>query len=245
LATAKAFATEGCRVMLSARSTGQLHETETALRATGAEVAAHAADVGSPDGAAGLIEATVAAYGGIDILVNNASALFLAQTPGTPMKRFDLMFSVNVRGTFAATQAAYPYLVRATNPHVLMLSPPLNLHPAWFAVHCAYTISKYGMSMCVLGMAEEFRSKGIAVNALWPRTMIETAASDIIGVASEGCRTADIMADAAHAILTRTSDQCTGRFLLDDDVLAEEGCRDFEKYAVTRGATLIKDLFVM
>ncbi len=125
------------------------------------------------------------------------------------------------RGMFAATQAAYSYLVRATNPHVLMLSPPLNLHPAWFADHCAYTISKYGMSMCVLGMAEEFRSKGIAINALWPRTMTETAASNIIGVASEGCRTADIMADAAHAILTRTSDQCTGRFLLD----ARSACR--------------------
>jgi citronellol/citronellal dehydrogenase len=243
---------DGANVVIAAKTAdphaklpGTIHTVAKEINDAGGRALPLAVDVRNEEHIQEAMAEAAERFGGIDILVNNASALFLAQTPGTPMKRFDLMFSVNVRGTFAATQAAYPYLVRATNPHVLMLSPPLNLHPAWFADHCAYTISKYGMSMCVLGMAEEFRSEGIAVNALWPRTMIETAASDIIGVASEGCRTADIMADAAHAILTRTSDQCTGRFLLDDDVLAEEGCRDFEKYAVTRGAALIKDLFVM
>jgi citronellol/citronellal dehydrogenase len=194
------------------------------------------------------IEAAVAktanTFGGIDILVNNASALFLAKTPETPMKRFDMMFSVNVRGTFATTQAAHRYLAKAENPHVLVLSPPLNLVPSWFADHCAYTMSKYGMSMCVLGMSEEFRPERIAVNALWPRTMIETAASRIIGVESEGCRKPEIMADAAHAVLTRDSAACTGNFFIDDAVLAAEGVNDLERYTAIPGSTLVKDLFV-
>lgn len=193
---------------------------------------------------AAAVAQTVEAFGGIDILVNNASALFLGKTPDTPMKRFDLMHQINVRGTFAATQACYPHLKASANAHVLVLSPPLNLVPQWFADHCAYTMSKYGMSMCVLGMAEEFREVGIAVNALWPATMIETAATRHMGVEQGGCRKVEIMADAAHAILTRDARGCTGRFLLDEEALAEEGIRDFDAYSVRPGTALTKDLFV-
>ncbi|MDE1566579.1 SDR family oxidoreductase [Aquabacter sp. P-9] len=201
-------------------------------------------DVRNEEEIASAVKRTADHFGSIDILVNNASALYLARTPDTPMKRFDLMHQVNVRGTFATTQACHPYLSRARNPHVLVLSPPLNLIPAWFADHCAYTMSKYGMSMCVLGMAEEFRAAGIAVNALWPATMIDTAATKMIGVSGGGCRTPDIMADAAHAILTRDARIATGRFFLDEDALADEGVRDFSPYAVVPGEALTKDLFV-
>jgi citronellol/citronellal dehydrogenase len=185
-------------------------------------------------------------FGGIDILVNNASAIFLAGTEATPMKRFDLMLGVNTRGTFACSQAAIPYLRRAANPHILNLSPPIDLRPRWFKDHCAYTISKYGMSMCVLGMAEELRADGIAVNALWPRTTIATAALAMLGglVPTENCRTPEVVADAAHAVLRRPSRECTGNFFLDDEVLAAEGVTDLSSYAVSPGAPLIPDLFV-
>lgn len=183
-------------------------------------------------------------FGGIDILINNASALFLAGTAETPMKRFDLMHSVNVRGTFAATQAALPHLKKSQNAHVLVLSPPLDLEPTWFASHCAYTMSKYGMSMCVLGMAEEFRSDRIAVNALWPRTMIKTAASKAFGLEDAGCRTPEIMADAAHVILTDNPSRRTGEFLIDDDVLRAAGTTDFSVYEIVPGSPLEKDLFI-
>jgi citronellol/citronellal dehydrogenase len=185
-------------------------------------------------------------FGGIDILVNNASAIWLAPTPQVPMKRFDLMFGVNVRGSFVCSQAAHPYLKRSDNPHILNLSPPLNMDPKWFGPHVAYTMSKYGMSMCVLGMAEEFRGDGIAVNALWPRTVIATAALAMLGgvVQPEQCRTPEIMADAAHRILTRPARECSGRFLIDEDVLSEAGVTDFERYAVAPGTPLATDLFV-
>src|SRR6185312_11044782 len=158
--------------------------------------------------------------GGIDILVNNASAISLTGTAETPMKRFDLMMGINLRGTYLCSRACLPHLKRARNPHILTLSPPLNMNPRWFGPHVAYTIAKYGMSMCVLGMAEEFRTDGIAVNALWPRTTIATAALQIIpGARPEAGRTPEIMADAAHAVLTRDSRSLTGRFLIDEDVL--------------------------
>jgi citronellol/citronellal dehydrogenase len=223
---------------------GTIHTVAEEIVAAGGHALPIAMDVRREEEIEAAVAKAAEAFGGIDIVVNNASALFLAKTPETPMKRFDLMFSVNARGTFATTQAAYRYLAKAENPHVLVLSPPLNLVPAWFADHCAYTMSKYGMSMCVLGMSEEFRPERIAVNALWPRTMIETAASRIIGVASEGCRKPEIMADAAHAILTRDSATCTGNFFIDDAVLAEEGVEDLERYTVMPGSSLVKDLFV-
>ena len=223
---------------------GTIHTVADEIVAAGGRALPIAMDVRREEEIEAAVAKTADTFGGIDILVNNASAVFLAKTPETPMKRFDLMFSVNVRGTFATTQAAHRYLAKAENPHVLVLSPPLSLVPSWFADHCAYTMSKYGMSMCVLGMSEEFRPERIAVNALWPRTVIETAASRIIGVESEGCRKPEIMADAAHAILTRDSTACTGNFFIDDAVLAAEGVKDLERYTVIPGSTLVKDLFV-
>jgi citronellol/citronellal dehydrogenase len=189
-------------------------------------------------------------FGGIDILVNNASAINLTPTEGTPIKRFDLMFGVNVRGTFLCTQACLPYLKksgeRRRNPHVLTLSPPLNMQPRWFAPHVAYTMAKYGMSMCVLGHAEEFRSYGVAVNALWPRTVIQTAALQMIpGVRPEHCRTPAIMADAAHAVLISESATNTGNFYIDEEVLRRAGVTDFEPYSVVPGSKqLLPDLFL-
>ncbi len=197
------------------------------------------------------VDATAKAFGGIDVLVNNASAISLTGTEATPMKRFDLMFGVNVRGTFLCTQACLPHLRRAAsagrNPHVLTLSPPLNFAPKWFKDHVAYSIAKYGMSLCVLGMAEEFRADGIAVNALWPRTVIATAAIAMIPGAAEQTermRRPEIMADAAHAILTRDARATTGRFFIDEEALAEAGVTDFGRYAVKPGAPLLPDLFL-
>jgi citronellol/citronellal dehydrogenase len=190
-------------------------------------------------------------FGGIDILVNNASAISLTGTLQTPMKRFDLMFGVNVRGTFVCSQACLPELIKSAqvgrNPHILMLSPPLNMKAKWFQPHVAYTMAKYGMSMCVLGMAEEFRSAGVAINALWPRTVIATAALQMIpGAEVERCRKPEIMADAAHAVLTRdASDPAnTGNFYIDDEVLAAAGITDLSAYAVQPGANLRTDIFL-
>lgn len=184
-------------------------------------------------------------FGGIDILVNNASAISLTGTMATPMKKYDLMHQVNIRGTFATTQACLPYLRKSQNPHVLVLSPPLNMNPKWFGMHVAYTISKYGMSMCVLGMAQEFKRDGIAVNALWPRTVILTAAlNQIPGVEKKRCRRPEIMADAAHAIFTSDARKNTGAFHIDEDVLRRAGVTDFDQYAVSPGEALLSDLFL-
>jgi len=190
-------------------------------------------------------------FGGIDILVNNASAISLTGTLDTPMKRFDLMIGVDVRGTFLCSQACLPHLRRAAqagrNPHILTLSPPLDMDAKWFAPHVAYTIAKYGMSMCVLGMAEEFRRDGIAVNALWPRSVIATSAIAMIPGAGEkvdGMRKPEIVADAAHAILVRDARTTSGRFFIDDEALRESGVTDFAQYAVKPGAPLMPDLFL-
>jgi citronellol/citronellal dehydrogenase len=185
-------------------------------------------------------------FGGIDILVNNASAIQLQGTAELPMKRYDLMFATNVRGTYLLSKTCLPYLLEADNPHVLNLSPPLNMKTEWFKDHVAYTMAKYGMSMCVLGMAEEFREKGVAFNALWPRTVIATAAINVLGgaVKAENCRTPDIMADAAHSILTQQARHCSGNFFIDENVLRATGVRDFDRYAVKPGEALLKDLFV-
>jgi citronellol/citronellal dehydrogenase len=200
------------------------------------------------------IEAAVAKaaeeFGGLDILINNASAINLTPTEKTPAKRFDLMFDVNVRGTFLTSQAAIPYLRESAkagrNPHILTLSPPLSMNPKWFKNHVAYTMSKYGMSMCVLGMSEEFKREGIAVNALWPRTAIDTAALQMIpGVDTDFCRKPEILADTAHIILNRDAKTTTGNFFVDDEVLASEGITDLEKYSVKPGTTdFLLDFFL-
>jgi citronellol/citronellal dehydrogenase len=186
------------------------------------------------------IAKTAETFGGIDILINNASAINLTRTDQTPAKRFDLMFDVNVRGTFLTSQAALPHLRKSAeegrNPHILNLSPPLSMKAVWFKNHVAYTMAKYGMSMCVLGMAEEFKRDGIAVNALWPRTVIDTAALQMIpGIDALAGRKPEILADAAHIIFNRNSKECTGNFFVDDMVLASEGITDLEKYSVTPG----------
>jgi len=189
-------------------------------------------------------------FGGIDILVNNASAISLTGTLETPMKRFDLMFGVNVRGTYCCSQACVPYLKDSAragrNPHILNLAPPLAMRPKWFKGHVAYTMAKYGMSMCVLGMAEEFRGDGIAVNALWPRTVIHTAAIAMIpGVDPKMCRTPEILADTAYIVLNRDSRKHTGNFYIDEEVLAAEGITDLGGYAVLKGNNkFLTDLFV-
>ena len=179
-------------------------------------------------------------FGGIDILINNASAINLTPTEKTPAKRFDLMFDVNVRGTFLTSQATIPYLRKSAeggrNPHILTLSPPLSMKAKWFKNHVAYTMSKYGMSMCVLGMSEEFKRDGIAVNALWPRTAIDTAALQMIpGIDTDFCRKPEILADAAYEILNRPSAETTGNFFIDDEVLASIGITDLDKYSVVPG----------
>ena len=185
-------------------------------------------------------------FGGIDILVNNASAIYLEDTLHLSMKRLGLMIDVNLKGSFSCSQACLPYLQKAKNPHILNLSPPLSFSPRWFKQHAAYTISKYAMSMCVLGMAEEFRNRRVAVNALWPRTVIDTAALSMLKgrVKAENCRTARIVADAAHAILIRSSRSCSGNFFIDEEVLAEEGIADLSHYARNPDAPLYSDLFI-
>ena len=193
------------------------------------------------------VEQTVARFGGIDICVNNASAISLTPTEATDMKRYDLMHQINARGTFLTTKACVPHLKRAANPHVLALSPPLDMSPHWFGRHVAYTVAKYNMSMFMMGMADEFRDDGIAFNGLWPRTGIATAAIRFALAGDEGmkhCRTPEIMADAAHAIFCKRAKDFTGNFLIDDSFLYAEGERDFDKYRVDPTTRLMPDFFV-
>ena len=205
------------------------------------------ADVRFEDQVQSAVDATIKEFGGLDILINDASAISLTPTLETSMKRFDLMFSVNVRGTFLCSRLCIPYLKKAENPHILNLSPPLNMDSKWFAHHVAYTMSKYGMSMCVLGMAEEFKKDGIAVNALWPRTAIATSAvKNLLGgkSAMEHSRKPEILADAAYIILTKPSRETTGNFFIDDEVLIEHGVTDLGKYSIVPNAKLIPDFFL-
>ncbi|HMC84171.1 MAG TPA: NAD(P)-dependent oxidoreductase [Chitinophagaceae bacterium] len=193
------------------------------------------------------IKTTAEAFGGIDILINNASAISLTETPQTEWKRWELMHGINVRGSFFTSKACIPYLKKAHNPHILNLSPPINLDPNWFAKHLAYTMSKYGMSMVVLGLAEELKGDRIAANALWPKTTIATAAvQNLLGgdFLMQRSRTPDIVADAAYHILQRPSYECTGNFFIDEDVLKEAGVSDFSHYAVNPKHKLMMDLFV-
>jgi len=246
-------AAEGANIVIAAKTDrphpklpGTIHSVAEAVERAGGKALPLKVDIRDEDAVAAAMKQAADHFGGIDVLVNNASAIYLAPTPDVPMKRFDLMFGVNVRGTFVCSQAAWPYLKHADNPHILNLSPPLNMKSKWFAPHVAYTMAKYGMSMCVLGMAEEFKSEGIAVNALWPRTVIATAALAMLGgvIKPENCRKPDIMADAAHYILTRSSGETTGNFFIDDEVLTSAGVADFDRYAVAPGNELAIDLFV-
>jgi len=246
-------AQDGANIVVAAKTDrphpklpGTIHSAAEAIEAAGGRALPLQVDIRDEDAVASAMAQAADHFGGIDILVNNASAIYLAPTPDVPMKRFDLMFGVNVRGTFVCSQAALPYLSKADNPHILNLSPPLNMDPKWFAPHVAYTMAKYGMSLCVLGMATEFKPRGIAVNALWPQTVIATAALAMLGdqVKPEHCRKPEILADAAHWIFSQPASELTGEFLIDEDVMARAGVTDLDQYAVQPGAPLLPDLFV-
>jgi citronellol/citronellal dehydrogenase len=252
LAIALRAARDGANIVIAAKSNvanpklpGTIHSAAAEIEAAGGQALPLKVDIRDEAQVQVAVSQAVERFGGIDILINNASAISLTGTLDTPMKRFDLMFGVNVRGTFLCTQACLPHLLKADNPHVLVLSPPLTLDPHWYAPHLAYTMAKMGMSQCVLGLAAEFSGQGVAVNALWPKTVIKTAALAMIpGVDPDACRTPQIMADAAHAVLTRPSRECTGQFLIDETVLREAGETDFEQYAVKPGMPLLPDLFL-
>jgi citronellol/citronellal dehydrogenase len=244
-------ARDGANVVIAAKSAtphpklpGTIFTVAEEVEAAGGKALPLAVDVRDEQRLAAAVAEAASQFGGIDIVVNNASAISLTPTLQTPMKRFDLMFGVNVRATFATTQAALPHLLASSHARVLALSPPLNLDPRWFGAHLAYTMSKYGMSMCVLGFAAEFAGR-IGVNALWPRTTIATAAVEMLGGAPmlDQSRTPEIVADAAHWILTRPVDT-TGRFFLDEDVLREAGVTDFDQYANSPGRPMLPDLFL-
>lgn len=246
-------AQDGANVVIAAKTDrphpklpGTIHDAVEAVNEAGGQGLAIKLDIRDEDAVAQAMAQAAEHFGGIDVLINNASAIYLAPTDAVPMKRFDLMHGVNTRGTFVCSQAALPYLEKADNPHILNLSPPLNMDPKWFAPHVAYTMAKYGMSMCVLGMAEEFKPKGIAVNALWPRTVIATAALAMLGdaVQADNCRKPEIMADAAHWILSQPATALTGEFLIDDEALARAGQTNLDQYAVKPGAPLLPDLFL-
>ncbi len=250
-------ARDGANVVLVAKTTepnprlpGTLYSAAAEIEAAGGQALPVPTDIRDEQAVAAAVRAAVDRFGGIDILVNNASAISLTNTAMTPMKRFDLMFGVNVRGTYCCTQACLPHLVDSAKagrqPHVLNMSPPLSMREHWFRPHVAYTMAKYGMSECTLGHAGEFRPHGIAVNSLWPRTAIATAALQMIpGVDIERCRKPEILADAAWWILTSDPKAVTGRFFIDDEVLQSHGVHDLERYSVTPGTTqFIPDFFV-
>jgi len=257
LEIAKHAARAGANVVIAAKTAetnpklpGTIYTAAAEIEAQGAACLPLQVDIRDESQVLAAVQKAVERFGGIDVLLNNASAINLTTTEATPMKRFDLMFGVNVRGTFLCTQACLPYLKRSAelqrDPHVLTLSPPLNMQGRWFAPHVAYTMAKYGMSMCVLGHAEEFRPYGIAVNALWPRTVIQTAALQMIpGVRPEHCRWPRIMAEAAIIILERGAAGTTGNFFIDEEVLSAAGVRDFSSYSVVPGSReLLPDLFL-
>ena len=257
LAIALKAAADGASVAIAAKTTdphptlpGTIFSAAKEIEAAGGTALPIQCDIRDEAAIASAIAQTAEAFGGIDILINNASAINLTKTEATPAKRFDLMFDVNVRGTFLTSQAAIPHLRESAkqgrNPHILTLSPPLSMNAKWFKPHLAYTMAKYGMSMCVLGLSEEFRKEGIGVNALWPRTAIDTAALAMIpGVDTDYCRTPEILADAAYIILNRPAADCTGNFFVDDELLASEGITDLEKYSVKPGTTeFLMDFFL-
>ncbi|WAS94080.1 SDR family oxidoreductase [Nannocystis punicea] len=246
-------ARDGANVVIAAKTAdphpkleGTIYTAAAAVEAAGGKALPLVCDIRSDEQVYGAVERAVKQFGGVDILINNASAISLTGTLDTPMKRYDLMHQINTRGTFLCSQACIPHLKQASNPHILNLAPPLSMKAQWFKPHVAYTMAKYGMSMCVLGMAAEFAEDGIAVNALWPRTTIATAAVNMLGgeMMMSVSRKPDIMSDAAYHILTRPSRACTGNFFIDEDLLRSAGVTDLEHYSVTPGAELAPDFFV-
>ena len=257
LAIALRAAADGASIAIAAKTAdpnpklpGTIFTAAAEIEAAGGKALAIQCDIRDENAITAAVNQTAEAFGGIDIVVNNASAINLTNTENTPAKRFDLMMGVNTRGTFLTSQAALPYLKKSAqdgfNPHILMLSPPLSMKGKWFKPHLAYTMAKYGMSMCVLGLADELKRDGIGVNALWPRTAIDTAALAMIpGVDTEFCRKPEILSDSAYIIFNRSAKECTGNFFIDDELLASEGITDLVKYSVVPGTKeFIQDLFV-
>ncbi len=247
-------ARDGANIVVAAKTAephpkldGTVFTAVQEMQAAGGQGLACITDIRIEDQVQAAVDRAVETFGSIDILINNASAIDLSGTLDLAMKRYDLMHSINTRGTFMVSKLCLPHLLKASNPHILNISPPLDMSPVWFSHHVAYTMAKFGMSMCVLGMAEEFRQQGVAVNALWPRTTIATAAiKNLLGGerAMQSSRKPEIMADAAYAILTRSSRECTGNFFIDDDVLLSTGITCLDEYSVVRGAQLQPDFFV-
>ena len=254
LAVALRAARDGANIAIAAKTTephpklkGTIYTAADEVRSAGGKALPLVCDIRDEAQVMAAIEATVAEYGGIDICVNNASAISLTNSQGTDMKRFDLMMGINTRGTFMVSKYCIPHLKKAENPHILMLSPPLDMKPKWFEHSTAYSIAKYGMSMCVLGLSAELKGAGIAVNALWPRTTIATAAiGNLLGgdTMMRASRTPEIMGDAAYAIFTRPSREFTGQFCIDDKILHASGARDFDRYRVDPTVPLAADFFV-
>jgi citronellol/citronellal dehydrogenase len=256
LAIGLRLAQEGANIVIAAKTVephpklpGTIYTAAAEIEAAGGKALPLAVDVREEEQIYAAVEETIRVFGGIDILVNNASAINLTSTLSTDMKRYDLMHSINTRGTFLTSKACLPYLLKSSNPHVLNLSPPLNMEARWFAPHVAYTMAKFGMSMCVLGMSAEFRKQGVAFNALWPKTAIATAAvNNLLGgeEAIKRCRKPEIMADAAYTIFTKNSRECTGNFFVDEEVLRENGTIDFSQYKYTNvdDKELLPDFFI-
>lgn len=254
LAIAKRAAQDGANIAIAAKSAephkhlpGTIYTAAEEIEAAGGKALPIVCDIRFEDQVQAAVDQTVEKFGGIDICVNNASAISMTGTEATELKRWDLMHQINARGTFLTSKTCIPHLRKSENPHVLMLSPPLDMSAKWFSGHVAYTMAKYGMSLCVLGMAEEFKNDGIAFNALWPRTAIATAAVQFALGGDEmmkASRTTDILSDAAHLIFTKPSRECTGNFFIDDILLHENGVTDFEKYRVDPSKKLAPDFFV-
>lgn len=253
LALALRAAADGANIVIAAKTAephphlpGTIYTAAEQVVAAGGQALPLVVDIRNEQQVESAVEKASETFGGIDILVNNASAIFLAGIEETPLKRFDLMHQVNVRGSYLCSRACLPYLLKADNPHILSFSPPLNLDPRWFRHHTAYTMAKYGMSLAVIGVAAEHSGQRLAVNALWPKTVINTAALAMLGdiVKPENCRSPEIMADAAWFLLTRDCAHASGRFYIDEQVLIEEGVNDFSRYAVVPGARLYPDLFL-
>ena len=254
LAIAERAARDGANVTIAAKTAephpklpGTIYSAAEEIEKAGGKALPIVCDIRFEEQIADAVAQTVAKFGGIDVLVNNASAINLGRTADIAMSRFDLMQQINARGTFLASKLCIPHLAKAANPHILMLSPPLDMKAKWFAPHLAYSLAKFGMSLCVLGLAEELKPQGIAVNALWPRTTIATAAvNNLLGGdrIMRASRTPDIIADAAHLILTKPARSFTGQFCIDDTLLAEHGVTDFERYRVDPSVDLMQDFFV-
>ncbi len=252
LAIARRAAMDGANIAIAAKSAvanpklpGTIHTAAAEVETAGGRALALRCDIRDEDAVRAAVAATVDAFGGIDILVNNASAIWLRGTLDTPMKRYDLMQEVNARGSFLCAQACLPYLLQAPSPHILTLAPPPSLDPKWWAPHTAYTLAKMGMSFVTLGLSAEFGPRGVAVNALWPRTIIATDAINMLpGIDIARCRRPEIVADAAHAVLVRPAAGFHGRFLIDEEVLSQAGVADFSRYAVDPAQSPLPDLFL-